>query len=143
MRATLSTVGRKFTLCLWSFKIFQFSIFNLNFQFLSKSFNFRNLSMLRFRHNFSILRSFVNFWARHFIFCILGLLPCNININFSKRVKIFKLARPGFPKWWAESAPWQPGEKYPVANRVKLLKFEKILIYLKMLKLLKDWWHSC
>ena len=95
---------------------------NLHNANLTKSFNIRNLSISRFRHNFSILRHFVNFWARDFIFWILGLLPCNIEGVFSKLVKILKLARPGFPKWWAESAPpppWQPGEKYPVANRVK------------------------
>ena len=78
---------------------------NLHNANLTNSFNSRNLSISRFRHNFSILRHFVNFWARHFIFWILGLLPCNIKGVFSKLVKILKLARPGFPKWWAESAP--------------------------------------
>ena len=56
---------------------------NLHNANLSKSTNIRNLSILRFRHNFSILRHFINFWARHFIFWILGLLPCNIKGVFS------------------------------------------------------------
>ena len=90
-----------------------FSVEILHNANLSKSVYFRNLSILRFCHNFSILRHFVNFWARHFIFWILGLLPCNIKGVFSKLVKMLKLARPGFQKWWAESAS-------PMAARGKI-----------------------
>ena len=45
------------------------------------------------------------FWARHFIFWILGHIQCHIKGVFSKQVKILKLARLSFPKWWAKSGP--------------------------------------
>ena len=98
---------------------------NLHNANLSKSVYFRNLSKMRFRYNFSILRHFVNFWARHFIFWILGLLACHIKDVFSKLVKILKLARPSFPKWWAESAPPPksiPGQDGPVLTFWPVLK---------------------
>ena len=60
----------------------------------------------------------------------------NIMGVFSKLVKMLKLARPGFPKWWAESAPpWQPGEKYPAANRVN---YNRIARFQHAIKAMND-----